>query len=1097
MVYFLSALPHGLSETGAVWHDPNVSDARVPGGSFAPSGFFVLRTPLLARDVLTQLAGCVVAPAALRESGNLEDALAQDRARVIDDLRGLVRATHVREALFVASPSLDEALEVWLNDPASARARGVTEILVRYVARMAFRPTPFGLFSGCSLGTVGEHTDIVLAPLQEYERHTRLDIQYLAGLTEALHQDTAIRTALTYRPNSGIYRSADQLRYVEGRTDAMTRSRTYHLVSIAQSDLVDVSLDRAAHGAHASDIASALLEHDRQIGSAEAFEFVDSLIDNQVLVSDLAPPITGGDPLASIVDVLRTCSAGEAAAQILEDAGRALEDLDRAGLGRSPSNYRKLAASLSALSAEPDLARLFQVDLYKPVRHASLGVEPVHEIQRAAGLLARITSKTEDPALTRFREAFAHRYAQRMVPLVLALDEEAGLGFGKSEDPSTLLDGLTFPPDEPPHVPFGEREDRLLRGMQETLHAGRHEWILSEEDLRALEVESRGPLPAAFAVMATLAAPSVQALAAGEFRILQPSLMGPSGAALFGRFCHKDAALRAAVEQHLCAEEAHLPNAIVAEIVHLPEGRAGNISCRPLLRRYEIPVLGRSGAPAPHQIPVSDLAITLADGRFVLWSERLACEIIPRLTSPHNYAQSSLGIYRFLCALQQHGVLTWSWGPLANAPFLPRATSGRTVLSLARWKLARDELQTLTHNTAGARFRAVQALRAKRNLPRWVAHTDMDNVLPVDLDNFVFVESWLRLIKGMDAVTLQEVLPEDDELVVTGPEGRFVHELVVPFVGKPARARELRIRQRSLARPSGARTFSPGSEWLYAKLYTGTEGADDALVSIVRPLVLAARDAKHIDRWFFIRYADPDWHLRVRFRGTPRNLASNVLPQLHERAAALSTSGRLWRIEIGTYEREIERYGGDEGIELAEAIFEADSDAALSILSLLDDEHGPDTRWRLALRGCHELLNDFGLDLGSRTRLVGDLRATFAAEHRIDKSFERELGKRFRAERASLESLLNATATMDYRLDPAFRILVERSDLIRPVVERLRAHEESGRLSVTLHELVADLIHLHVNRMLRSAQRAHELVFYDWLLRLYESQAARARRSPR
>ena len=34
---------------------------------------------------------------------------------------------------------------------------------------------------------------------------------------------------------------------------------------------------------------------------------------------------------------------------------------------------------------------------------------------------------------------------------------------------------------------------------------------------------------------------------------------------------------------------------------------------------------------------------------------------------------------------------------------------------------------------------------------------------------------------------------------------------------------------------------------------------------------------------------------------------------------------------------------------------------------------------------------------------------------------------------------------------------------------------------------------MHVNRMIRSSQRAHELVLYDLLRRLYEGQAARSK----
>ena len=48
------------------------------------------------------------------------------------------------------------------------------------------------------------------------------------------------------------------------------------------------------------------------------------------------------------------------------------------------------------------------------------------------------------------------------------------------------------------------------------------------------------------------------------------------------------------------------------------------------------------------------------------------------------------------------------------------------------------------------------------------------------------------------------------------------------------------------------------------------------------------------------------------------------------------------------------------------------------------------------------------------------------------------------------------------------------------------------RLSVPLAELAVSYLHMHANRLLRSAHRAQELVLYDFLGRLYESQAARA-----
>ena len=166
-------------------------------------------------------------------------------------------------------------------------------------------------------------------------------------------------------------------------------------------------------------------------------------------------------------------------------------------------------------------------------------------------------------------------------------------------------------------------------------------------------------------------------MARGDFRLFLAGVVGPSGARLLGRFCHADPDLAAGVAAHLPAEEALRPDAVFAEVVHLPEGRLGNILARPTYRGYEIPYLGRSAAPAGRQLPLSDLRVSVDGGRVVLRSARLGREVVPRLTSAHNFAAGQ-GVYRFLCALQGQGVaggLGWDWGPLAGSAFLPRVVS--------------------------------------------------------------------------------------------------------------------------------------------------------------------------------------------------------------------------------------------------------------------------------------------------------------------------------------------------------------------------------------------------------------------------------------
>src|SRR5262249_35761695 len=244
------------------------------------------------------------------------------------------------------------------------------------------------------------------------------------------------------------------------------------------------------------------------------------------------------------------------------------------------------------------------------------------------------------------------------VPLVEALDPDTGVGFdtfaGGETDASSLLDELAFPKPVESTVAWGKRETYLLGKLGGALAAGAAEIHLSSSHVEAMAAVKPPPLPDAFAVVASVAAASQAALAAGDFQVLLEGACGPSGARLLGRFCHADPDLHQFVAQHVRSEEALDPDAVFAEIVHLPEGRLGNVLARPILRDYEIPYLGSASVPEERQIPVTDLRVSVVNGQIVLRSARLNRRVIPRLTSAHNF-QASQGIYRFLCGLQSHG----------------------------------------------------------------------------------------------------------------------------------------------------------------------------------------------------------------------------------------------------------------------------------------------------------------------------------------------------------------------------------------------------------------------------------------------------------
>ncbi|HWN70491.1 MAG TPA: thiopeptide-type bacteriocin biosynthesis protein, partial [Haliangium sp.] len=648
----------------------------------------------------------------------------------------------------------------------------------------------------------------------------------------------------------------------------------------------------------------------------------------------------------------------------------------------------------------------------------------------------------------------------------------------------------------------------------------------ADADVDALATDDPPPLPDAFSVMATLVAASPEALARGELDVLLRSAGGPSGARMLGRFCHASAELHELVRDHIRAEQALRPDVIFAEIVHLNEGRLGNILCRPVLRDHEIPFLGVSGAPAHRQLPVQDLMVSVRGERIVLRSRRLDREIVPRLSTAHNYNLRTIGIYRFLCSLQAQdgGGWSWSWGALEHARFLPRVRWNRIVLAPARWLLDAEDLAGVNRAVRAAEHRpgapggtgkgkgaadpalavvahralvydAVQSLRAACALPRLVAVADSDNQLVVDLDNPLSVDSFAWLVHRRSQVHLVEVhsgLESGPEaLVAHSPEGKLAHEIVVTFTREPGAApTPAAPRPTRLHVPSSEkRRFLPGDNWLYVKLYTGQSAADEVLRRVITPVREEALATGAAESWFFVRYADPEAHVRVRFRGEPGRLHGEVLAELHAAVRPLLDEGTVWRIQLDTYEREVERYGGPRGIELCEQIFWHDSEAVLDIVGMLQGDAGADARWRLALRGADMLLEDLGLELAARLRLMRQVRDSFREEFRAGTALYKQIGERFRRERGSLFELLarDPARDRDSDLSPGLEILDQRSERMRSVAAAMRA----GHLDAPVEAFASSLVHMHVNRMLHASHRAQELVLYDFLHRWYDSRRAR------
>lgn len=1039
--------------------------------SFAPLDFYLLRLPARPISELRRLH-------ARREPAALAAAL-----------HALYQAPAIQEAIYLASPELHQELGKWLAQPLDPAAWEQDERLVltlyKYALRMSSRSTPYGLFAGFHTGRIWAGATQLALGTGPVRKHARLDMNYVAELTRQVAADPALQAGLRLFVNTSLYKSAQTYRYYEYRV--RNKRRHYYLVALNASPYLDQVLAAARPGATRAELLALLTE--AGVSAERGTAFLNRLVEAQALVSELEPTVTGPEFYNCLIAKVAALHPAHPQLPALREIA-ALLGGEATGVAAYQAVQEVIQASFPAATSKD----LIQTDLHLNLAHNALSQAAVGALSAELSELAGLYRTPGPPDLKAFAKSFVERYETQEIPLLEALDSEAGLGYGPAAgskaNHTPFIDSLRVPRQPAAaQVAWTAYRQLVFRKWQERPAGSAAPVVLTPADLAALAPATPARLPATLYAMGSFVAADAPALDRGEFTFQLAYCAGPGAMPLLARFAHADDALAAHLQAVAAREQAAAGDALLAEIVHLPDARVGNVLQRPQLRAYEIPFLGQAAVPAEQQIPVSDLLVSVQQGRVVLRSKRLNKVIQPRLTSAHNY-RNGLTVYRFLCDLQHQDdsfSVLWDWGALAAEPFLPRIEYKRIIVRRAQWQLpATAHAEVAAVGTDAAAPARLAALLARYHLPRQVMLAEGDNELLLDFDCPLAAPLLAqRLKKG--GVMLTEFVHDPTSRLLTDAQGdSYLHEVIIPLAG-PGAAPAAAVPARPAAPVAEAvqRAFAPGSEWTYLKVYCGAKWGDKLLTTHLRPCLDELEAQGVAQKWFFIRYNDPHNHLRLRILhdGQPASLA-RIMQALHQALAGLQQERIVQAMQYDTYYRELERYGAAT-MEFSETVFYHDSRAVVQFLDLLAGEEGERYRWLFALRGVDEMLTAFGLSLPTKLRLAEQLGLSFFREFNGDASLTHQLNDKYRAVSRELAGFLDPAQDTAYTED-AVAVFAERGAALAAAFEALPpALAEAAQL------LLPSYLHMFLNRIFLANQRLHELVVYHYLGKHYKSAVAR------
>lgn len=1013
---------------------------------YRPLDFYMVRTPILPIQIFDQLT----TPA----------------EQVNQTLLKFSQNNAIREAIAVASLSLADSLSQLTRDDHPRKKEQVRRSFLHYLVRMSTRPTPFGLFSGVAYGEWGERTVLEIGPHTAHHKRSRPDMEWLLQVLRDLERDPRVLHQLHVQTNSLHYTVGSRIKlpYVTryGQRDTRDKQNTFSQeISIRATPVVQMTLAVAERPIPFRDLLEKIHQAYPDTPREKISRFLEQLFEQEVLISDLRPPLTNPAPLRYILDRLDALEGIDEIKFALQSIAGQLADYDALPLGQGESRYREIVNTMKEVA---DVKSPVQIDLALQTKQVQLPHSIGEEAAKAAEILWRLSpARTGYPHLAGYRTEFLERYGSyREVPLLELLDEDYGLGAPPTYE---------FPASRRSFTPLRSeqqtrRDTLLMEWTTQALLTGEIEVELTEERVRLLEEDTADTrqAPASLDLTFSIAAASAEALDRGDYRLI----IGPNGGAhgagkTFGRLADLlPDPCKEKLEQIHEHEQLLSPHAVFAEVAYLPiHARAANISLTANHRPYEIALGTTSSKEETATLPLSDLRVGLHGDAFYLRSHKLNRIVIP-VTGHMLNTLNSPNLYRFLRELEAENVRVWTlvqWGSLEHASFRPRLRYGRTILAPAAWRLNKWQ----DENDSNEHFRQkLSEWRQRWRVPQYVWIAEGDRRLLMDLEHPMHVEDLCREYNKLQVgsgILFTELAMDLNEAVVRGEEGWLLNEVVVPFVKQVADYRAVAVAPVGPTIPAAERVHLPGSEWLFLKLY-GPRGREEELIGWHLREFCARAEQEGIAREsFFMRYADPDHHVRLRFHAAPTEISNRLFPWVSEWARQMQAEGLLTRLVIDTYDPEIERYGGPGLIALAERAFSADSRVVAEWLARHRMGQMSMELTMLGVISIVDMAEQFGLSLVDQLRWF-DTRVS-------PKKYVHE----FRQDRRQYLRLIDPDAQHEGLRSHADggwirHTLLQRQDAFRSYAAEIRKLEQQGDASQSMDSILASMVHLHLNRLL-------------------------------
>ena len=799
------------------------------------------------------------------------------------------------------------------------------------------------------------------------------------------------------------------------------------------------------------DIVQYLISINEGVSEDIICNFVKELLNNGILITECMLELSEQFPLRKLLEIMKKCDNSEVAKEyilVLKKIEQERCEYETQQKGKGLQQYEKLHKTMQELQNNNNYLNVVDqvcLDSNLLTNRVKKQIEDFVELML---LFPPITS--ENDFLKIFKDEFKKHYGSyREVEIAEVLDEFMGLG-----NPYILSERTSMDLNKKKILKFFRQKIELsLKNKESTVYIEKKEvkdyfGIIEENDRKFYSKD--------FEMTIKILAASATDIDKGEF---QMQIAPCYGSFAVGQMVHRfyDAFSNNAknnLDSYYCEVQRDLYSEYLnADITFRPrEGRINNICIGK--RNYEYGInLGLDAFENQKEIDLSDIMIGYNQTRDNLYLKSRKIQKRIRAISDNmltpNVDYPVVRLMREITYSQMfHPLNLFSALRELNYKYIPKICYKNIIISPEIWKIEKEDFSNWKDfNIFKEDF--------EKLMNEWAIPFDIyifvsDRYLSFDLSLDIYWKYMhnevCNIFKSRNDFYVHKCISREVSWIQDTEGRKYQAEFVVECLGEPDEkvenesTAEIPLTLSDVHRKKGKVTEQEkqilefGEEgWYFLKLYLPSEECDDFikedLLHFINPLITQ----KLIEKFFFIRYTDPEFHIRLRIKTRENSL--KTIEFIEEFLRVKKEEAKVSKVIIAEYEREIERYGGAQLLPTAEEVFFWDSVFGMKILeSNCDKECG-------AFLGVYSILASY-----FETQ---DSMEMYLNQYVLIKDYHKEYKKKDRYYIEMISKIDEYISKYDLEV-----YYIKRNAVLKKYFRRLLKLDEEGVLTNTVFDLI-------------------------------------------